>query len=240
MSSVMMKVCPHDTIHEPERWTELAMYLNAATEAGLVFDISIDFPDFHEHLDQAGLVYANPSDTLNLVTNDQFIVLARPAGRFDEAVLVCNTEQEATLTGINGKPLSTVVSLLPTKIAIQMLAKQGIVPSELHPVDSWQAVIGCIWRGECQYGIVYKDTYDRLSEHGKSMVTLLAATNERVAFHSLLVGPALANRANALRETLFAMPNDPCGKALLERLKITAWEPVSEAALAAMQALANG
>lgn len=240
MASVMMKVCPHDTIHEPERWTELAVYLNAVTGAGLTFDISIDFPDFQDHLDQCGFVYANPGDTLDLVNNHQFTVLARPAGRFDEAVLVCNTEQEATLAGINGKPLSTVVSLLPTKIAMQMLGKQGIAPSELHHVDSWQAVIGCIWRGECQYGVVYKDTYDGLSEQGKGMVTLIATTNEQSAFHTLLVGPALADRADALRETLFAMPSDPTGKALMERLKISAWEPVNEADLDTMQALANG
>ncbi len=240
MAAVMMKVCPHDTIREPERWTELAVYLNAATGAGLAFDISIDFEDFQDGLSRAGLVYANPSDTMKLVDQHQFTVLARPAGRFDEAVLVCNAEQEATLASINGRPLSTVVALLPTKIALQMLSKQGIVPSELHNVDSWQAVIGCIWRGECQYGIVYKDTYDGLSEQGKGMVTFLAATNERQAFHTLLVGPALADRADVLRQALFAMPCDPTGKALMEWLQITAWEPVNDADLAAMRALANG
>ncbi|NJL05325.1 MAG: phosphate/phosphite/phosphonate ABC transporter substrate-binding protein [Chloroflexaceae bacterium] len=240
MSSVMMKVCPHDTIREPERWTELAMYLNAATGTELTFDISIDFPDFQDNLGRSGLVYANPSDTLDLVNNHQFTVLARPAGRFDEAVLVCNTEQEAVLAGINGKPLATVVSLMPTKIALQMLGKQGIAPSELHNVDLWQAVIGCIWRGECQYGIVYKDTYNGLSEQSKGMVKLLATTDEQVAFHSILVGPALAAQADALRAALREMPNDPTGKALMERLAITRWEPVSETELATMQALANG
>ncbi len=240
MTATMMKVCPHDTIHEPERWVELERYLDEKTGVALQFEIALDFPEFEDNLEQAGLVYANPDDTVKLVDQYQFTVLARPAGRFDEAVLVAGEEAEATLAAIAGQPLATVAELLPTKIAMQMLAKQGITPASLHNVDSWQAVVSCIFRGECQYGIIYKDTYASFSEQTKGMLTLLATTDEQVAFHTILVGPALADRANALRETLFAMPNDPTGKALMERLKISAWEPVSNAELAAMRALVNG
>ncbi len=240
MATAMMKVCPHDTIHEPERWTELAAYLHAQTGVELAFDISIDFEDFQDGLNLAGLVYANPGDTMKLVDQYQFTVLARPAGRFDEAVLVAGEDAEATLAAIAGQPLATVEELLPTKIALHTLTKQGIAPASLHNVDSWQAVASCIFRGECQYGIIYKDTYNSFSEQTKGMVKLLATTDEQVAFHTVLVGPALADRADVLRQALFAMPSDPTGKALMERLQITVWEPVNDADLAAMRALANG
>ncbi len=237
MAAIVMKVCPHDTIHEPERWLELERYLHKQTQLALQFDISVDFADFHEGLAQAGIIYANPADTLKLVDQHGFRALVRPAGRYDEAVLVCSTEVEPALSGINGSPLSTVVELLPTKIALRMLASQGITPSELHNVDSWQAVVGCIWRNECKYGILYKDTYEGFSQQGKDMVVFLAATNEQVAFHTIVVGPALMAQADAIQAVLLGMHDDPHGKSLLESLHIPQFVAVSAAELDAIRQL---
>lgn len=237
MTAVTMKVCPHDTIHEPERWFALQTYLHEQTGLSLQFDISIDFADFEEHLEQAGLIYANPADTLRLVDQHQFQALVRPAGRYDEAVLVCNAEVEPAISAINGKPLSTVVALMPTKIALKMLGSQGIVPSELQNLDSWQAVVGCLWRNECQYGIIYKDTYDGFSQQSKEMVTFVAATDEQVAFHTVVVGPALAAHADAIQTALLGMHTDAKGQAVLESLQIPQFVAVSDAELTAMRQL---
>ncbi len=239
MTTMLMKVCPHDTIHEPERWLELERYLEAHTGIEVQFDISIDFADFHEGLAQAAIIYANPTDTLKLVDQHGFRALVRPAGRYDEAVLVCNADAEATLSAINGKPLSTVVEQLSTRIALRMLASQGITPSELHNVDAWQAVVSRLWHGDGQYGVIYKDTYDNFSQQSKDLVVFLAATDEQVAFHTIVVGPALAAHADAIQAVLLGMHDDPQGKSLLESLHIPQFVAVSAAELAQLRVVAS-
>lgn len=240
MSAATMKVCPHDTIHEPERWFELERYLEEKAGLEIQFDISIDFPDFEEDLERAGLIYANPTDTLKLVDQHQFRALVRPDGRYDEAVLVCTSDAEASLSAMQGKPLSTVVEQLPTRIALHMLEKQGIAPSELRDITSWQAVVSHLWNGEGQYGVIYKDTYDGFSPQSKEMVTFVAATDEQVAFHTVVVGAALAAQADTVQATLLAMHTDPQGKAILESLQIPQFVAVSDAELARLREVANG
>ncbi|NJK78987.1 MAG: phosphate/phosphite/phosphonate ABC transporter substrate-binding protein [Chloroflexaceae bacterium] len=238
MAQFTMMVCPHDTVHEPERWHRLKQYLAKVIGETVHLSLSLDFPDFQEHLHEAAIVYANPGDTLKLVDGQGYIAVAHPTNLFDEAVFVASESSDtSSLAVLNGATITTVTNLIASKVAVRSLRKQGITPGGFEHTDSWLSVVGCLWRGECQYGIVYRDTYEGLSEQGKGMVKLIGNTDEHVAFHSLLISPALADKQAALTEALLAMSNEPAGKAILDELKIAAWAPVTSEQLATMGAV---
>lgn len=236
MQRLTFMVCPHDTAKEPERWYRLVQYLAQHLSLNIQFDISLDFADFHEHLAAADMVYANPTDSLRLMRERGCLLLARPANSYDEAVLVANTDiPDPTLAAMQGLQLATVKSLIPTRIALRLLENQAIKPAGLLDKVSWQAVISSVWNREVDYGIVYKDTYDGLSAQGKGLVNVFAHSDERVAFHSLVIAPTLADRKDEVQNLLLAMHSDPQGQEVLNALHIAQWLPVTAEEIATMR-----
>ncbi len=238
MTSAMMMVCPHDTVHNPDRWFRLEQYLVQHLGIELQFELSLDFADFHENVANATLAYLNPNDCLDLRSEHGFVPLVRAAGQHDEAVFVASPDVASpTLASIAGQPLVTVTSALPTRIGLHMLHEAGIHPSALLNHDNWQAVVSAIFREEAQFGILYKDSYDHLSDQGKSMAIPFATSDAQKAFHCLSVAPSLAARAADITATLTAMHTDPAGKEVLAELEVSQWVPITDEALTAMEAL---
>ncbi len=219
-----LMVCPHDTANNPDRWFRFVQYFSKKLDIHLQFDISLDFADFHENLDKADIVYANPTDTIMLMDQKGFHVLARPSNMYDEVVFVANPDIAGpTLESLQGVQCASVTSLLPTKIALHVLHTRSIEPAQIVDNDSWTSVISSIWRGDIQYGIVYKDTYDELSEQGKNMVNAFATSDERIAFHNILVGHNALDQQDAIAHILLDMHNDADGKDLLSELRVEQW-----------------
>jgi ABC-type phosphate/phosphonate transport system substrate-binding protein len=232
MSTLTLMVCPHDTIHEPERWYHLEKYLAQKLGIEMQFEMSLDFPDFHANIAKADIIYANPTDHITRLSKNGYLPLVRPAGLCDEAVFITNTETaNPTLESLQGVELATVKELIPTHVALHALQSKGIAHGLLHQRDSWQGVISSVWNGEVPYGIVYKDTYDKLSEHGKSMVNAFATTNEGIAYHTIDIGPGLADRKDEIAQIFLAMDSDEEGRTVLKELDITKWQPVQQAEL---------
>jgi ABC-type phosphate/phosphonate transport system substrate-binding protein len=205
------------------------------------FEIMLDFTDFHQHMHAADIVYANPIDSLTLIQQQHFVSLVRPAGVYDEAVFVANQEvANPTLAMLQDKPVASVCSMLPTKIARQMLSKEGINPADFVHCDSWTSVISSVWRNDMAFGIVYKDTYDELSEQGKGMVQVFATSQEQIAFHSLVVGNNALPFADTIKQILLTMPADERGKELLQEMNLSHWVETTQAELDAMRNLAQG
>jgi phosphonate transport system substrate-binding protein len=236
MSTLHLLVCPHDTANNPDRWYRLAQYLSQKLEAHITFDISLDFADFHANLNQADIVYANPSDTLMLIEQHGFAALLHPANVYDEAVIVASNEvANPSIESLNGQTVASVECILATKIGLHYLASHGIKPAAIQNYESWTAVISGIWRGESQYGFIYKDTYDELSEQGKSMVSVFATTNEQVAFHNIVVGRNALALKDALTQTMAAMPTDEKGQEVLAELHFEQWVPTTQEQLDAIK-----
>ncbi len=235
MSTFTFMVCPHDTVKEPDRWYRLEQQLIQQLGLEMQFELSLDFQDFHANLGKADIVYANPGDTLKLM-QQQFVPLVRPQDKYDEAVFVASTELSApTLESLSGAEIATVKSQIPTRIALHMLHERGIVPGALHDKDSWLSVISEVWNRAADYGIVYKDTYDNLSDQGKGMVQAIAESQERKAFHSIAIGPKLHDKQQEITAMLLAMDTDEKGKEVLAELSIAKWLPVTPEELAGMQ-----
>lgn len=232
MSTFNFLVCPHDTANNPERWYIFVQHLAQTLSVHIHFDISLDFQDFHANLHSADLVYANPTDTIYLVENKGFVPLVRPADVYDEVVFVANHAIESpALEAIHGKTLASVTSLLPTKIALRILSTNSIVPSEVVDRESWLSVMGSIWRDEVNFGVIYKDTYNELSDQGRSMAKAFFTSDEKVAFHTIVLGPKLAERKGDVEQLLLGMDTDEKGKDVLQELRMTKWLGVNHSEL---------
>ncbi|HEY9834571.1 MAG TPA: PhnD/SsuA/transferrin family substrate-binding protein [Stenomitos sp.] len=224
MSKLNLMVCPHDTAKKPERWFRFVQYLNHYLDVGVHLKISLDFNDFHQHLDTADLVYSNPADSLYLVEKKGFSSLVRPTNLYDEVVFIANRDiSNPTLESLQGETIATVKSMLPTKVALQMLKAHGISSTPLLDKPSWLSVVNTVSKKEALYGIVYKDTYDELSPKTKEMVNVFAISDERSIFHSInLAATAIAHKRN-IEDILLKMNTDAAGKEVLQELNIEGW-----------------
>lgn len=237
MTRCTFMVCPHDTASGPERWYRLAQYLTQHLDLEVHFEVSLDFEDFHAQLHTADIVYANPTDTFRLMTQHGFTPLVKPEGLYDELVFVANTDvPNPTLAALHGEQIATVRSLLPSNIALFLLKKQSIEPAELLNRESWLSVIRSVWQGETTYGIVYKDTYDSLSDQGKQMVNVFATSNERVAFHTIVVGRKATEECRNLAQVLLEMHTNDTGREVLQELaRFPHWSPITPAEMDLMK-----
>lgn len=230
MTNYKLMVCPHDTAKNPERWYSLARHLSDVLDGSVSFHHCLNFEEFHEHLMEADILYGNPQDTLNLVKNHNFTPLVHPEGMFDEVVFVADEHLDhPTLEGLAGQTVGTVVSMLPTKIALHLLAQQNVQLGEVVNYSSWQGVINNIIKGNLTYGFVYKDTYDGLSSMSKDMLQLFHTSTTQLAFHSLSISPKLVPQQTTLTEALTGLHQTEQGHQLMERLEIKQWLPIEPA-----------
>jgi hypothetical protein len=69
------------------------------------------------------------------------------------------------------------------------------------------------------------------------MVNAFAATDEGVAYHTIDIGPGLADRKDEIMQIFLAMESDEEGRTVLQELDIAKWEPVQQADLDKMAEL---
>ncbi len=231
MSQITFMVCPHDTARGSEGWYHLAQYVTKKLGISVCFELSIDFEDFHAGLSAATMVYGNPTDSFRLIQEQGYIPLVRPAGLYDEVVLVANPDvPNPRIESLQGETVATVKKLIPTKIALHMLKRHAVTPGDLLDCNSWLTVIRTVWQGDARYGIVYKDTYDDLSDHGKNMVNMFAVSDEQLAFHCINIAPSLAAHQRDIEAIFLHMDADPGGREVLQELqRISKWVAVTTA-----------
>jgi len=187
---------------------------------------------------QNDLIYVNPSDTVALTANHGFCPIARVIGQSDEVVFIANPSIDSpSLTLIDGGAIATVSSMLASKLALQLLHRQAIIPAEVVDRPTWLSVMGAVAKGTPAYGIVYKDTYDQMAQSTKSMVNAFATSNEKLAFHTFAIGPGAMAHKDTLATLLTTMATDPKGQEILQTLHIDGWQGVTPADLAPIQAL---
>lgn len=235
MQQLIMMVCPHDTIHEPERWYCLERYLIQHLGVNMQCELSLDFTDFRENLHKADIVYVNPSDRLKFLVDRGYVTIARPEALYDEVVFIANTEiEQPSLDLFRGADVATVTTLILTPLAVHVLREQGIEIGTLHHKDSWQGVVSSVWNGEVEVGFLSKDMYDGLSEHGRNLVTIVGTSDTRRTYHTVDISPKLAPRQAEIEQLFWQMHDDPEGREIVEALAIGRWLPVDPDELAHM------
>lgn len=236
MTDLRLMVCPHDTVRHAEGWYLLIQYLTYKTEAAFHFDLSLDFADFGERYTTAELVYANPADAMRLLASG-YTPIAAPIDIYDEAFLVAGANVATSeIAAVHGASLATVSALLPTKLVLRLLDRNGVTPGDLKNCESWLGVVRALWNGDTPYGILYRDAYLELSDQGKSMVKIVAETNEHVAFHMFCASPKIGNLADRIGSLLLAMADEPEGRDILAQLGIPGWRLMSHSEINTMHA----
>ncbi len=229
MSKLRLMVCPHDTAKDPEKWYLFAQYVSLGLNLEVAFDIAMDFNAFHDKMQEADIIYANPRDTLRLTEEMGFSSLVRPDNRYDEVVFIANNDvDEPQLGDLHGETIATVKSMLPTNIALHLLKKESVEPDGLRDKNSWLSVINCVRRKETNFGFVYKDTYDDLSNLSKIMINTFHVSHEQLAFHSVNIGPQSNGMSDDLKTLLLDMEANPKGAEVLAKLGVPKWLPVTK------------
>jgi len=224
MNKLTLMICPHDTAKKPDRWFRFIQYLNNQLDFNVHLDVSLDFQDFHQHLDQADIVYANPADSIRLLEQQGFCAVVRPINLYDEVVYIANQDiANPTLASLHGETLATVHSMLPSKVALHSLKEKSIEPAQLLDKSSWLGVINSVSKNESPFGIVYKDTYQELSAKTKAMINAFAESQEKVIFHGIHISPNAIEHKGELERVLLEMNETPAGKEVLQELNLEGW-----------------
>ena len=206
MNNFKLMVCPHDTAKNPENWYNFAQYLTQTLSSSVLFEKSIDFPDFHSNLISSGLVYANPQDSLRLIKEHGYIPVARPSNLSDEIIFVATKSLEnPKVADIANNNVTSVDSMMVTKVGLKCLLDHDITPSNIDSKESWMAVVKSIFRGETDYAMVYKDFYEGLNSLSRSGLQKIGETTDGTIHHNLLVSQELAEFSDQIQQCLIQM-----------------------------------
>ncbi len=239
MSNIKLMVCPHDTAKNPENWFNFSLYLTKAIGNSFLFEKSIDFPDFHDQLTSGGLIYANPQDSVKLIKEHNYSPVARPINLSDEIVFIASKGLETPqVTDLTDKVITSVESMMVTKVGIKCLLENNIKPASIESKESWMAVVKSIFRNEADYAMVYKDFYEGLNNLSKSGLQKIGETTDGTIHHNLLVSPNLIDSITIIQETLVKMHEDTdAGQKILAALNIEKLVAVSKDEILKFEAL---
>lgn len=240
MAKMKMMVCPHDTAKNPERWFFLSRYLSERLGASMMMSPSFDFKEFHDDLNEASLVYSNPQDSERLITEQGFLPLARANDFYDEVVYIASKDvQSPSLENIGGQRVASVTSMLVNRLALDLLSDRGVSPAEVVDQGAWPKVVNAVSRGEFEYGFVYKDFYAGLINLSRGGINAFHESQQRKAFHMLLLNPEYTELRDELHTLLLGMPDDDKGTKTLAELKISHWVDIEDADIETLKAMCD-
>lgn len=166
--------------------------------------------------------------------------IVRPNNVYDEVVFIAHPNVETpTLASIQDVELAGVTSMLATQVGLECLKKRGIQPKAIQDRKSWLGVVKAVWSGEANFGLVYRDTFQGMSDTTRAMVNPFYSSEECLAFHSLLLNPDWAQHREALTQTLAQMHTSPQGQMILAELGIDRWFPLELEQMTPMRQLSN-
>lgn len=225
-------ICPHDTSRNMTLWLSLNAYLRKRV-AGLETTLTdcLDFSCFYayefQYLDMA---YVNPMDAYRLQTERGFIPVCGTE-LYDEVVYVASLEAETnSLTAVAQQPLACVDRQFATYLGTYLLRQKGIAPGPLQSYPSWLKVIATLMKHELQYGLLYKDFYDQLSDLAKRQIQVIEASTAQIASHILMISPEFRSLIPSLQDVLLGMDADPDGRAFLAEARLGRWHKMQDLA----------
>lgn len=178
------------------------------------------------------LIYANPFDAAMLVRDKGFVPLVRPVGAADEAVLAVAADSD----------YDTVEDLRPgARVActddpdIRMIGMIMLEPADLNASNievveagNYVLIAKALMGGKADVGVFYHKAFDGMSALVQRSLRPLVRSEISVIHHTLMAGPALADRRRGLTDHLCSMANDPKGRGVLESLGMEGWAPVED------------
>ncbi len=213
-------------------WFIFNTWLQRQTGEAIHLDLYDDFDLQRQAIaeDKFDLIYANPYDASVLVREKDFVPIACPAGKSDEAVIVVAADSDINTV----EDLPVGLRIAATKDPdVNMMCMIMLEPADLdrnntttQHRDTYVLLAKDLIRGEADVGFFLEETYNKLSRIVKSQLKPLVQSQIQVINHVLLLGPALQHRQSEIQQALLDMATTPVGQSLLESLSFTAWAKV--------------
>lgn len=184
------------------------------------------------HDDKVDLIYANPYDAAMLVRDKGFIALAKPVEKPDEAMVIVNADSEVRTI----EDLQAGIKVAYTDDPdVHMMGMIMLEPADLNPsnitmtsCDSYILVAKQLLQGTCDVGFFLEESFHDLSNMVKQQLRALVTSQIYIIQHSLLLGPALAERQDEISQMLLSMSSNDKGKGVLDSMGIKAWEHLEQ------------
>jgi len=228
-----LSVCPHDTAKNLLGWFTLNTYLQRMLEFTMHFEPQDNFLVERQHvLDvEHHVVYANPYSAVVFARDRGFVALARPRGVFDETVLV---KKAGTSLPAQPRIASATDKLVIHNLGLTLLPGLGIdaATATFSFVGNHMNAAKAVLRGDADLAFVFNETWSGMNASTRAEFEVLAETRDGAAFHCFMVAPAWADKAEAIRAVLVGMQDDPAGKRILDDLRFSGFDAVTEADMA--------
>ncbi len=227
-------------------WFLMNTYLQRHLQCSLHFVPHETFEDGRRAVLQGGfdLVYANPFDWVQYVTQRDFIPVAKPKEHYDE-VLLCS-RRDSALTDVASLPeririASASDATLVHMVGLFLLDKADIDRARLDFTftGSYQSALKSLLQGQVDLAFVFNEVFEGASRITRESLRIIAQSDDAFAFHAFCVSPRMAQFAAPLGAVLAAMDHDPAGQRLLQDIGFSGFSPVEEEEVACLTALAE-
>jgi phosphonate transport system substrate-binding protein len=230
----MFTVSPDFTPDHLSGWYIFNTWLQHQTNAAIHLEMYDEFQSQRDAIqaDKIDLIYANPFDAAMLVRERGFLPLVRAEGESDEAIIAVSAANSVT----------DVAELAPgTRVAftddpgVKLMGMIMLEPGDLGagnivPVlsDTYVLVAKHLLKGEADVGIFLAEAFDGLSSMIKKQLKILVRSQISVIHHSLMIGPKLQDRREAIQQILVNMHNDEKGIGVLTSLGFNSWRKIED------------
>jgi phosphonate transport system substrate-binding protein len=182
--------------------------------------------------DKIDLIYANPFDAAMLVREKGFLPLVKADGVSDEAIIAVNVNNSVEDVSHLSVGIKVAVTEDPDvhMIGMIMLEAGDLDASNIQTrfCNNHVLIAKSLLQGDADVGIFLAKAYDDLSNLTKKQLKILVRSQISVIHHSLMIGPALANKRTEIQALLLAMNHDDKGKNVLKNLGFEAWAKVED------------
>ena len=215
-------------------WQIFNTFLQRKLSEAIHFELYDSFDSQHKAIaeNKVDLIYANPYDAAMLVRDKGFVAIAKPQDKADEAMVVVNADS----------PIQSVEDLQPgSKVAttddpdVHMMGMIMLEPAdletsniELKQCDSYVLIAKELLRGTSDVGFFLEESFKDMSAIVREQLRSLVTSQIYIIQHSLLLGPALADRKEEISQIILSMSDDEKGKGVLESLGIKGWDHLEQ------------
>lgn len=229
MTKLLVGICPHDIIHDPEKWTTFTAYLVNELQLKGKFEKYFSFETFAQQFKSLNFIYAHPLHAVQLKNNHQFVPLAKYSNKFDEAVIICRkTQSYSGVSDIEGKKVALAPGS-PSHAALLIDFNRNRIKSNFLVIakQSYPEIAAAVSLKEVEFGVILKEVWDQMSPQYPGLGTLYTTFTKELV-HVFMISPELQSLEAEITAVLTGMTSQPLGKEILQRLDCSGLEVFSQ------------
>ncbi len=227
-------VSPDFTPDHLSGWFIFNTWIQKQLGEGFHLELYNDFESQRKAIEEGkvDLIFANPYDAAMLVREKGFSPLVKPASKSDEAIIAVNAESPINCV----EELQSGIKLASTDDPdVHMMGMIMLEPADLDKTniemkscDSYVLVAKELLRGNSDVGFFLAEAFNDLSSMVRKQLKPLVSSQIQVVHHSLMIGPALADKKDGFRQALLSMNEDEKGQGVLKSLGFSGFEEMDE------------